>query len=87
MNKKLLFRLVALVTAMMCALGMQAAEAYACYTPENTTLTFFYDNLRSTRTGTTYNLNTGSIRRRGFRGTGVLPSEETPEASGDAPHP
>ncbi|MBR4829802.1 MAG: BspA family leucine-rich repeat surface protein [Muribaculaceae bacterium] len=60
MNKKLLFRLVALVTAMMCALGMQAAEAYANYTPSNTTLTFYYDNLRSSRTGTTYNLNTGS---------------------------
>ena len=25
-----------------------------------------------------YNLNTGSIRSRGFRGTGVLPAEETP---------
>ena len=33
------------------------AEAYACYTPSNTTLTFYYDNLRSTRTGTTYDLN------------------------------
>ena len=35
-------------------------EAYACYTPSNTTLTFYYDNLRSSRTGTTYDLNTGS---------------------------
>ena len=35
-------------------------EAYACYTPDNTTLTFYYDNLRSTRTGTTYDLNTGT---------------------------
>ncbi len=61
MSKKLLFRLFALVVAMMCALGMQAAvEAYACYTPSNTTLTFYYDNLRSTRTGTTYDLNTGN---------------------------
>jgi surface protein len=32
---------------------------YACYTPSNTTLTFYYDNLRSSRTGTTYDLNTG----------------------------
>ena len=61
MNKKLLFRLFALVAAMMCALGMQAAvEAYANYTPSNTTLTFYYDNLRASRTGTTYDLNTGS---------------------------
>ena len=34
-------------------------EAYACYTPSNTTLTFYYDNQRSSREGTTYNLNTG----------------------------
>ena len=44
---------------MMCALGMQAAEAYACYTTSNTTLTFYYDNQRSLRPGTTYDMNTG----------------------------
>ena len=44
---------------MMCALGAAAAEAYACYTSSNTTLTFYYDNLRSSRTGTTYDLNEG----------------------------
>ena len=59
-KKSLLLRLVVLVTAMMCALGAAAAEAYACYTPSNTTLTFYYDNQRSSRTGTTYDLNTGS---------------------------
>ncbi|MBR5673531.1 MAG: BspA family leucine-rich repeat surface protein [Muribaculaceae bacterium] len=59
-NKSLIIRLFALVAAMMCALGASAAEAYANYTPSNTTLTFYYDNLRSTRTGTTYDLNTGS---------------------------
>ena len=36
---------------------MQAAEAYACHTSSNTTLTFYYDNLRSSRTGTTYDEN------------------------------
>ena len=36
-------------------------EPYACYTPENTTLTFYYDTQRSSRTGTTYDLNTGSF--------------------------
>ena len=35
-------------------------EAYACYTPDNTTLTFYYDKVRSTRPGTTYDLNKGS---------------------------
>ena len=34
-------------------------EAYACYTSSNTTLTFYYDNQRASRTGTTYDLNTG----------------------------
>ena len=33
---------------------------YACYTSSNTTLTFYYDNQRSSRSGTTYDLNTGS---------------------------
>ena len=33
-------------------------EAYACYTSSNTTLTFYYDSQRSSRTGTTYDLNT-----------------------------
>ena len=59
MKKALLFRLAVLVAAMMCALGAAAAEAYACYTPSNTTLTFYYDIQRSSRTGTTYDLNTG----------------------------
>jgi surface protein len=36
-----------------------APEAYACYTPSNTTLTFYYDNQRASRSGTTYDLNTG----------------------------
>ena len=60
MSNKLLFRLAVLVAAMMCALGAAAAEAYANYTPSNTTLTFYYDNYRGIRFGTTYDLNTGS---------------------------
>jgi len=59
-NQSFLFRLVVLVAAMMCALGASAAEAYANYTPSNTTLTFYYDNQRASRPGTTYDLNTGS---------------------------
>ena len=60
MKKALLFRLAVLVAAMMCALGAAAVEAYTCYTSSNATLTFYYDDLRSTRPGTTYNLNTGN---------------------------
>ena len=57
----LLFRLVVLVVALMCALGVSAQEAYAVYTSENTTLSFYYDNDRSSRTGTTYDLNDGPV--------------------------
>ena len=53
-----LLRLAVLLAAMMGALGAAAAEAYACFTPSNTTRTFYYDNYRSSRTGTTYSLNT-----------------------------
>ena len=59
MKKIALLRFAVLMTAMMCALGAAAAEAYANYTPSNTTLTFYYDNYRSSRPGTTYDLNTG----------------------------
>ena len=59
-KKNLLLRLAVLVTAMMCALGAAAIEAYANYTPSNTTLTFYYDTQRNSRPGTTYDLNTGS---------------------------
>jgi surface protein len=38
---------------------IHAPRPYACYTPSNTTLSFYYDNQRNTRTGTTYDLNTG----------------------------
>ena len=56
--KTILLRMVVLIATMMCALGVHAAEAYACYTPENTTLTFYYDNQRGSQSGTTYDLNT-----------------------------
>ena len=58
MKKALLFRLAVLLAAMMCAFGAAAAEAYANYTSSTTTLTFYYDNYRSSRSGTTYDLNT-----------------------------
>ena len=52
--------LMALLLVMLSSLATRAAEAYACYTPSNTTLTFYYDDLRSSRTGTTYDLNEGA---------------------------
>ncbi len=49
MKNSLLFRMAVLMAAMMCALGASAQEAYACYTSENKTFTFYYDDERSTR--------------------------------------
>ena len=54
-----LLRVVVLAAAVMCALGASAAEAYAHISSSNLTLTFYYDDLRSSRQGTTYDLNTG----------------------------
>ena len=39
---------------------VNAPRAYACYTPSNTTLTFYYDTQHSSRPGTIYDLNSGS---------------------------
>ena len=52
-NQSFLFRLVVLVSAMMCALGASAAEAYANYIWADGTLTFYYDDLRDSRLGMT----------------------------------
>ena len=60
MSNKLLFRLVVLVTAVMCALGANAQEAYAWYSPASNTLMFCYDNERSICVGPTYDLNDGA---------------------------
>ena len=56
----ILQRMVVMLITLMCAIGANAQEAYACYTEENTTLTFYCDNNRSSREGTTYDLNTGT---------------------------
>ena len=64
-KESLLFRTLVLVVAMMCALGVSAQEAYAVYTADNTTLTFYYDNQRDSRLGRIYDLNTG-INRVGW---------------------
>ena len=61
MNKKTIFRnLLMLVVLLLCATRASAQEAYACYTPENTTLTFYYDDQRVRRPGKTYDMNTVS---------------------------
>ena len=56
----IIHRLVILLITLISAISANAQEAYACYTPENTTLSFYYDINRSTQTGVIYDLNTGS---------------------------
>ena len=60
MSQKLLLKPIAVLACLLCSLGAIAAEAYANYTSSNRTLTFYYDNLRSSRTGKIYDMNAGS---------------------------
>ena len=55
-----MIRALALVAYLLCTMSAVAAEAYACYSPSNATLSFYYDNQRSSRSGTTYDLNSGT---------------------------
>ena len=57
-NEILFLKALALMTCLLCAFSTMAQEAYAEYTDNDSTLTFYYDDLRSTRIGTTYDLNT-----------------------------
>ena len=60
MNKKTIFRhLLMLLALLLCSARASAQEAYACYTPGNTTLTFYYDSQRSSRSGIAFGMNTG----------------------------
>ena len=62
MKQNIILKSLALIACLLCSLRAAAyVDSYACYTPENTTLTFYYDDLRSSRTGTTYDLNEGDI--------------------------
>ena len=53
-----MFLLMAMI--MFAITGAQGQEAYAWLTTDKATLTFCYDNSRSVRSGTTYDLNTGT---------------------------
>ena len=56
--KKHLFSLLVALVATAGSLPMAAQEAYAVLTKADFTLTFYYDNLRSTRPGTKYDMPT-----------------------------
>ena len=58
--RRILLISFALMACLLCSMSAVAAEAYACYTSSNTTLTFYYDNYRSSRTGETFDMNSTS---------------------------
>ena len=78
MKKHLLSLLVALV-ATVSSLPMAAQEAYAVFTEANSTLTFYYDNLRSTRSGTSYDMPTKGATP-GWTGTKTAPYDKIKHA-------
>ena len=59
---------------------MAAQEAYAVFTEANSTLTFYYDNLRSTRSGTTYDMPAKVSTAPGWTGTDRVPQEKIKHA-------
>ncbi len=52
----------------LCAISIpaMAQEAYAVASPDNTTLTFYYDNEKASREGTAYELNIGADTQGGL---------------------
>ena len=73
MKKKLFPILFALMSCILCSMSAIADEAYAEFTTNNKTLTFHYDNLRSTRTGITYDL----VSQSGSTGWSALFLQDT----------
>ena len=70
MSKKPLLRLAVLVTAMMCALGAAADEAYACVSYN--TLTFYYDDQRDSHSTATFDVNAGGYFPGWLQMSGVV---------------
>ena len=68
-KKLLLSNVLALLACLMCSMSATAQEAYACFTSADSTMTFYFDDLRSTREGATYDAySNGSIPRWQFSG-------------------
>ena len=71
------------IAFLLLVAGLQQAkaqEAYAVYTSDNTTLTFYYDNQRSSHSGQTYDMNTGETQP-GWKGIGADVTEVVFDAS------
>lgn len=81
--KKHLFSLLVALVATAGSLPMAAQEAYAVLTEADYTLTFYYDNLRSTRPGTKYDMPTTGATP-GWAGADGAPQEKIRHAVFDA---
>ena len=57
MKRKFPTKLLALLACLMCSTTAIAQEAYAVFTPEDSTLTFYYDTQRDSRPGATYGIH------------------------------
>ena len=67
MMKKVLFSFLTALIASAGSLPMAAQEAYAVLTEPDSTLTLYYDNLRSTRPGTKYDITPEEDTVSGWR--------------------
>ena len=66
MNRIITLRAFVIWAFLLCSLGAMAQEAYAHFTESNGTLTFYYDDLRSARRDTTYDLPEESLNGPGW---------------------
>ena len=82
--KKHLFSLLVALVATAGSLPMAAQEAYAVLTEADSTLTFYYDNLRSTRPGTKYDIPTEKDTDPGWTGDIFTHQEKIKHAVFDA---
>ena len=53
-------RLLSILFLSAISISALAQEAYAVVSPDNTTLTFYYDKKKASREGTAYELNEGN---------------------------
>lgn len=70
------FALIYLLLATPLSAQAQTREAYVAQSEDQTTLTFYYDALRATRTGTTWGI--GEMQRREREPTNRREREPTP---------
>ena len=50
------------IMLLVTSLSALAQEAYAVYNASNTTLTFYYDNMKDSRSGTVYDIGDGTVK-------------------------